>query len=86
MLGNRKMSVISGCGAEELYLVKPAPGSVSENTVGICPGNGVVHYIERCVAADDNVLRPGLHDISHELLSLGNTVELSVVSCIYLSV
>ena len=85
MLAYCKMSVISGCRAEELHLIQLAPGSISAYSVGKCSRYGIIHYIKRSISAYDDIFGRGLHYACHELLCFGDTVKLSVISGIYAS-
>ena len=74
MLGNRKMSVITGCRAKERNPIQLTPWSASHYTMGHGAGDGIIHNIQAGVTTYNYVLRLHSHDFSHELSGLRNTL------------
>ena len=56
-LGDGKMAVITGAGAQPLYFVQLAPGSAAQGTKQHEAGHGVIHHIQTGVTTDDDVGR-----------------------------
>ena len=82
VLGDGKVPVVAGNGAEELHLVQLAPGGRAHNALDHGPGHGVVHHVQAGVAIDDDLIRPDLHHVRHELLAFLNAVQHAVVPAV----
>ena len=82
LLGDREMPVISGYGAQELNLIKPAPRRGTANSEYHRSCDRIIHYIEAGVSENDNVLVRDLHHIAHKLSGLVYARKLAVISAV----
>ena len=80
MLGDGKMSVISGCRAEEFHLVQLTPGSGPHHAVSHRPGDSIVHNAQAGISKDDDLRRINTHNISHQTLCLSDTVHSAIIA------
>ena len=80
-LGDLKVAVIAGGGAQEFDGIQLAPGLFGvEQTMGVGLCNGIVHQSQAGVAADEAFLRLAAKDIGPQLLGSGDAGELAVVA------
>ena len=82
ILGNGKMTVVPGNGAQEFHFIQFAPGGAAHNPVGHGAGNGIVHHVKGRVAVNNNVIHRNFHHIPNECLGFGNAVQNPVVAAI----
>ena len=83
MLGDRKMSVISGCRAKEFHFVQFTPRGAAHYTVRHRTGHRIIHNSQAGIATNDHILRLYTHQISHQLLCLRDSVQTAVIADIH---
>ena len=83
MLRDSKMSVISGYGTQELYMIQLAPGGIAQKSVSHSPGYSIIHDVQAGIAADDHIFRLHFQNVSNQFLCLRNTVQATIISNIH---
>ena len=82
-LTNTKMAVIAGSGANEFDLFLTAPGTLAaHNAVKHGARHGIIHQIERGIAANDDIFGRDPEQVGKELLRFGNAIKNTVVAVI----
>ena len=74
------MAVVTRNGTNELYFVQLAPGSSAKRAKHPATHDGVVHNVQAGIAENDGVLRFVIEHGSHELLSLRQAINYTIVA------
>ena len=83
-LTDREVAVVSGCGTDELHLLKLRPGAfTADHAVKHSACDRVVHKIERGVSADKDISFGNAEKVGKKSLCLGNSVKHAVIAAIY---
>ena len=81
-LGDAKVAIVSGHGAEPLYLRKLAPRGAAQIAVRVSCGNQVEHDVEARIAEHAHVGGVVLHDFAHQALRFHDAVHDAIVTAI----
>ena len=83
VLGDTKVTVITGSRAQELYLLLTAPGLAACKAVGHGTGNGIEHHIQAGVASHNDLLSGHTEQLTKQRLHLRKAVGHAVVAAIF---
>ena len=83
-LADAEVTVISGDRAEEFQLFLLAPGFFAAGEAeDHCACDGIVHHVQRRVAADKDLVLIDAHNFSEQTAGFGNAFQLAVVTCVH---
>ena len=83
-LADAEVTVISGDRAEEFQLFLLAPGFFAAGEAeDHCACDGVVHHVQRRVAADEDLVLMDAHDFSEQPSCLRDTFQLAIVAGVH---
>ena len=82
ILGNGKMTVIAGSGAQKLHMLLTAPRLAAAKAMGHSAGNGIEHHVQAGVTSHNHLLSRHIHQLSKQSLHLRQAIGHTIVAAI----